>query len=251
MRLKKLLLLPLFGLISASSASAVTVNGTNYQEFLSLSTAPSKIYNGRGVNSGLGHWFGMSKIATLYGVPDTISGVNFAASDVSRFGFGSFLAQNIGVSNPQYGVVSTSHTYANGVPLAATNYSITQNMGYFELRDQSGGVLLSGTPGQGGTFQQIDIVGIPGKLGVTGLFNINGGALFTAGLIPSQIFVDWAFETVVARSSQDIHANNGTLRFFRAGTGTPPPPPNPVPEPASMILLGSGILGLRRKFKRA
>lgn len=210
-------------LVATNKAEAITVGGQNYTKILAFDTT-----------FDLGYWQGMGKFFTFrsndnYGVqPINVSGITFRDPSLRNINFSKVSAMGTTVDTRQG-------------PLRA---------GVVQLFGPGNEVLLSTDYSSNGLLSAIYRSGAAGQLNVNGVFNVTGGSLFANGLVTEPLYIEIAFDSVWSNKPADLKAHAGHFTFYRRDGGTPPPPPSTVPEPASMILLGSSLLGAAKMRRR-
>jgi hypothetical protein len=217
---------------AASSASALTINGKQYDQILSVSS-----------NHDFGYWPGPQKFFTFKNndnhiVPIKVNKVNYKAAKLANVDVKEVFA--MGTTAAKGNVVNSSLT--------------TQlNSGTVSLYGKNDVLLLTATYAGSGTLDAIYKSGTKGQLDVSGLFNVTGGSLFTSGLVTGSLFIDIAFDNVWQNEYKDLKVRWGTFTFYQqattggtttggttgGNTGTQ------IPEPASMSLLLSGVIATR------
>jgi PEP-CTERM motif len=208
---------------SGNNAEAITVGGQEYTKILSFTS-----------KDDFGYWTKGLKYFTFRGDNDVVR--------PNRVGVVTF-------RDPSLAGVNFNQVLAMGkmADKNVTHTAITE--GSLTLYGDNNTVLLTAIYSSNGFLDAISRPGRAGQLDVDGVYRVTGGSLFTSGTITSDLYIDISFDNIWRNNTRDgdIRANLGTFTFYRRNGGNPP---NPVPEPASMILLGSSLLGASRMRKR-
>lgn len=203
----------LVGTLGLSTAEAITIGGQNYEKVLSLGTG----------NETIGYWESLNKYythtATAENVPISVHSIDFASSDIATDQIEKVYAMGTTIGN--YGPV---------------------NAGVVEILGVSGQKLLTASLIPNGTVTATRVAGPAGHFQVSGLYNITGGLFAVADALTGPLYIDFVFASGGAMLRRDSHYTNGTFHFYRPSEGGQ----TEVPEPGTVMLLASGLLGLRR-----
>lgn len=204
-------------LLTANSAHALTVGGTQYDQILNLTTADA--------SDRLGYWISMDKFYT-YEVG--VSGAS--AIDVNKTSSDSSLA-NIGFTD----VLAMGTTIGHNGPV---------NSGGVNFYGAGGVLLLSTAFIPNGTLTSVHANGTAGQLDIEGRLSVTGGTLAGLAIFANPLYLQIAFDNVVGLGAQDLHTDTGRFTLFAATGGTQ------VPEPGSIALLLTGLAGLGRTRRK-
>jgi len=98
-----------------------------------------------------------------------------------------------------------------------------------------------------------DVVGSPGTFQ---LWNVRKDWYWgtTGGLTPTEIYLGWAQGTADKVGGRSFSPDGINDYYLVLGIGVEPTPPSGIPEPHTLLMLGSGLVGLmgygRKKFRR-
>lgn len=161
---------------------------------------------------------------------------------VDKIPIGSFSA----ISNILIGVNKPTHIVLSGM---GTGNSGTSDLTVADFSLYNGStLLLSATLGNNdGTLSYINRLGLAGNFDFLSDLTVNGGSLFTAGLVEGII-------NVAVNGNNGYYAKPKDFLFqdisFSVSYNPLAPPPNPIPEPATSMLLISSLVGIVAKRNR-
>lgn len=204
--------------LTASNAQAVTINGNSYDELISFDLNRDGLRS----NRHIGYWRGMKKFYTYDKPGVTVTDSALAGNDGSAFD--SF--------------------YLEGMTATATESSALASAKFTFFGDD-GSTLLTGSYVNAGEFDLKRGTGVNGNFDVTGLFSITGGSL--QALFGTTVYAEFLFDYYSSNGSKDYYGNFGQVHLYGTNGGEEPPDTE-VPEPASMVLLVSGLIGLRKRL---
>lgn len=203
----------------ADHAHAITIGGTQYNEIASGS---------------LGGSFGIWKTMAMgYTYADWATRKNAAFVPISNLDVSAALAD----ADEPAGLSVEFMLKSGGIFFGDLRSSA------LKLRDASGEVLLELALSGPGKTSGIAAFGTPAKASVTGLYNVVGGSWMN-GVLTGSVYADVTYEYAY-ELGKDFHLRTGSFTLY-----APRGAPTEVPEPASVALLVSGLLGVKRMRRR-
>lgn len=182
-------------------------------------------------------------------------GINFAGN--STFSFtGSFIVDPLtnlvglaGLGNSVGTIGGTFTIGAVSISGSQQTAAVSSSNGTFSIADAVGGGVLSAAL----SWVDIQTSGTSGVVNSQGVVNLSNFT-YTGGSGPSAPFITLlnanspitvlTFQFIPGKTVTQLKASaiRNTYSLAYAGDSAPPPPP--VPEPASMLLLGTGLVGV-------
>jgi len=235
--------------------SALAIPTTFAQVSQTNSTPQFSILNSGGTTSVTGSgqdFFTFLVGGTPFGAP-VLANFTLNASSTQTGTCGATGCPNGDAFTQQGFTGSFSYTVASGMYSGMTLLGGT--FGVNATPANSGGTLSENVNGTGGSYLATQSAGNPTAIVMTSDFLNFSGVAVEAG---SWAFSGLAPNFAVNPTSSNITTPQTGTRFNASGVATfssePPPVPNNTPEPASMLLMGSALVGLsligRQKFRK-
>ena len=198
--------------LGVESASAITINGEDYQRFLSVES-----------DFNFGYWPQNRKYFTYEkkgNTPIPVD-VNSIDSDLPN--------------------LEVTEIYSMGTTTSG-NFNTDLKTGIVKIIGENGINLLTAQYSNDGHISTVRKKGRAGQLDMEGLFRPISGVYYNRGFITDPIFVQFAFDTIWHLNRKDVVARGGTLNFYSRGNGGE----TEVPEPGTVALLLAGLLGAKQ-----